>query len=123
VRISLIGTNAHSGTAPKKSYDPTGIWWLSTLVASLPLSRCWRDAVFRLKAHVAAVTDSHRANHRDHCVSHAGAPGFDHDPSMATVYGLFPICWIHFFCGHLLYQLTVKNGASPAAVTLPMRVY
>ena len=51
----LLKTNPVTGRWAQ-AYDPTGHWWLSTMVAALPvLVLLGAMAVLRLKAHVAAV--------------------------------------------------------------------
>jgi lactate permease len=107
--ISLIGTNAHSGTW-LQSYDPTGIWWLSTLVASLPVvALLGAMAVFRLKAHVAAVIGLVTALTIAIIVYRMPVRLALTTTVYGAGYGLFPICWI-ILPVIFLYQLTVKTG-------------
>lgn len=91
-------------------YDPTGIWWLSTALAALPVMvLLGAMAIFRLKAHVAAVVGLATAL--------AVAMGVFHMPARLALtttaygagYGIFPICWI-ILPVIFLYQLTVKTG-------------
>src|ERR1035438_8216940 len=53
--IYLFRTNPVAGTWVQ-SYDPTGHWWLSTILAALPLIVLLATmAILHMKAHVAAV--------------------------------------------------------------------
>jgi len=105
----ILCTNPKTGLW-KQGYDPTGHWWLSTLLAALPVVVLLASmAVFKLKAHVAAVIGLLTAL--------IIAIAFYQMPfrlAMTTTvygagYGLFPICWI-ILPVIFLYQLTVKTG-------------
>src|ERR1700722_7768042 len=53
--IYLFRTNIATGSWAQ-NYDPAGRWWISTIIAALPLIvLLGAMAIFRLKAHVAAV--------------------------------------------------------------------
>jgi L-lactate permease len=53
--IYLLRTNPASG-AWAQNYDPTGIWWLSTLIAALPVIVLLASlALFHTRAHTAAL--------------------------------------------------------------------
>jgi len=53
--VYLLSTNPKTGIW-QQGYDPTGHWWLSTLLAAMPLVVLMGAmAVLKLKAHVAAV--------------------------------------------------------------------
>ena len=93
-----------------QNYDPTGRWWLSTLLASLPVIVLLGTlAIFEVKAHWAAIMGLATAL--------LVAIFFFHMPvSMAaktavygTAYGLFPIGWIVLNV-IFMYQLTVDCG-------------
>ena len=91
-------------------YDPTGRWWLSTIIAAVPvILLLGAMAVFRLAAHVAAVIGL--------LASLAAAIAVFHMPARMALtttvygagYGIFPICWIILPVIYL-YQLTVRTG-------------
>ena len=103
-----------TSNAWQQGYDPTGHWWFSTLLASLPLVLLLGAmAVFRLKAHTSALIGLAAAL--------AIAIGPFHMPLRLALestfygagYGLFPICWI-ILPVIFLYQLTVKTGSFTA---------
>ncbi|MGD0730701.1 MAG: L-lactate permease [Terracidiphilus sp.] len=105
----LLKTNQATGSWAQV-YDPTGHWWLSTMVAALPVVvLLGAMAVLRLKAHVAAVLGLG--------VALAVAMAAFHMPARLALtttvygagYGIFPICWI-IVPVIFLYQLTVKTG-------------
>jgi lactate permease len=53
--VYLLKTNPATGKWAQ-AYDPTGHWWLSTIVAALPVFvLLGAMALLRMKAHVAAV--------------------------------------------------------------------
>jgi lactate permease len=59
--IYLFRTNPATGKWAQ-NYDPAGRWWLSTLLAALPvIVLLGAMAILRLKAHVAAVRSGIRA--------------------------------------------------------------
>ena len=90
---------AWTGAAPTKpwqqGYDPFGHWWLSTIVAAIPVIVLLGTlAIFRMKAHYAAFLGLVTA-----LVIAAGP--FHMPIKMASItaiygacYGLFPIGWI-----------------------------
>ncbi|MGA2565161.1 MAG: lactate permease LctP family transporter, partial [Steroidobacteraceae bacterium] len=107
--IYLFKTNSATGKWAQ-TYDPTGHWWLSTIVAALPvIVLLGAMAILRLKAHVAAAIGLlttlavavavYRMPLRLALTTTAYGAG----------YGLFPICWI-ILPVIFLYQLTVKTG-------------
>ncbi len=105
----LFRTDAAARQWPQ-SYDPTGIWWFSTVLAALPVATLLGAmAIFHLKAHIAAVAGLVTAL--------AVAIGVFHMPARLALtttaygagYGLFPICWI-ILPVIFLYRLTVKTG-------------
>ena len=94
----------------QQGYDPAGRWWVSTVLAALPLLVllvCM--GVVKLKAHLSAVAGLGTAL--------VVAVGVFHMPvklaGMAALYGagygLFPIFWI-IFPVIFLYGLTVRAG-------------
>ena len=107
--IYLFKTNPASGKWAQV-YDPTGHWWLSTLLAAMPVVMLLGAmAIFRLKAHLAALVGLITAL--------AVAIGVFHMPLRLALttsvygagYGIFPISWI-ILPVIFLYQLTVRTG-------------
>ena len=94
----------------QQQYDPTGHWWLSTIIASLPVIVLLGALAFgHFKAHYAALAGLITALLT--AIFGFGMPG-----RMAAVtavygaaYGLFPIGWIVLNV-IFLYQLTVEAG-------------
>jgi lactate permease len=94
----------------QQQYDPTGHWWLSTIIASLPVIVLLGALAFgHVKAHYAALAGLITALLT--AIFGFGMPG-----RMAAVtavygaaYGLFPIGWIVLNV-IFLYQLTVEAG-------------
>ena len=107
--VYLLETN--TGLAKwAQIYDPTGRWWLSTIIAGLPvILLLGAMAIFRVAAHGAAVIGL--------LASLIAAVAVFHMPMRMALtttvygagYGLFPICWIILPVIYL-YQLTVKTG-------------
>jgi len=107
--VYLLETNPHSGTW-RQGYDPTGLWWLSTLLAAMPVVvLLGAMAIFRLKAHVAAVIGLLTALTIAIIVYHMPVRLALTTTAYGAGYGLFPICWI-ILPVIFLYQLTVKAG-------------
>ena len=94
----------------QQGYDPTGHWWLSTLIASLPVIVLLGALAFgHVKAHYAALAGLITA-------LLTAIFGFSMPGRMAAattvyglLYGLFPIGWIVLNV-IFLYQLTVEAG-------------
>jgi lactate permease len=107
--VYLLETN--TGVAKwAQIYDPTGRWWLSTIIAGLPvILLLGAMAIFRVAAHGAAAIGL--------IASLIAAIAIFHMPTRMALtttvygagYGLFPICWIILPVIYL-YQLTVKTG-------------
>ena len=97
-------------SAWQQRYDPTGHWWLSTLIASLPVIVLLGALAFgHVKAHYAALAGLITA-------LLTAIFGFGMPTRMAAAtavygsfYGLFPIGWIVLNV-IFLYQLTVECG-------------
>lgn len=109
----LLRSNPPGGSW-SQSYNPTGFWGLSTLLAALPLMvLLGAMAVLRTPAHLAALAGLLTAT--------IVAVFLFHMPlrlAMTSVvygagYGLFPICWIILPVLYL-YRLTVESGAFAA---------
>jgi lactate permease len=91
-------------------YDPLGAAWLSTLVAALPIVTLLGGlAVFRLRAHVAALLGLAAAALT--AVLAFGMPtGLTlRTAGLGAAYGLFPIGWI-IINVIFLYDLSVEKG-------------
>src|SRR5271165_1154215 len=94
----------------QQQYDPTGHWWFSTIIASLPVIVLLGALAFgHVKAHYAALAGLIAA-------LLTAIVGFHMPARMAAVtavygclYGLFPIGWIVLNV-IFLYQLTVEAG-------------
>ena len=107
--IYLFNTNATTGTWAQV-YDPTGYWWLSTIVAALPVMVLLGSmALLRMKAHVAAMVGLLTALVVAVAVFHMPLRLALTTVSFGAGYGLFPVCWI-ILPVIFLYQLTVKTG-------------
>src|ERR1700676_4252009 len=107
--IYLLRTNPHTGSW-MQGYDPTGHWWLSTLLAAVPAVVLLSQMdLFRLKAHVAAVIGLLTALLIAIIVYHMPVRIALTTTAYGAGYGLFPICWI-ILPVIFLYQLTVRTG-------------
>ena len=113
VTVAII-VLARIGVTPTKpwqqGYDPFGLWWLSTIVAALPVIVLLGTlAIFRMKAHYSAFLGLVTAL--------VIAIGVFHMPvKMASItaiygacYGLFPIGWI-ILNVIFLYRMTLQTG-------------
>jgi lactate permease len=93
-----------------QSYDPTGHWWLSTLLASLPVIVLLGTlAIFEVKAHWAAIMGLATALLVAIFCFHMPASMAAKTAVYGTAYGLFPIGWIVLNV-IFMYQLTVDCG-------------
>jgi len=93
-----------------QNYDPAGRWWLSTLIAAMPLVvLLGAMAVLRLKAHQAASAGLLTALFIATLVFHMPARLAFTAAALGAGYGLFPICWILLPVLYL-YHLTIKTG-------------
>jgi lactate permease len=107
--IYLFKTNSAAGTWAQ-SYDPAGRWWLSTLLAALPvIVLLGAMAILRLKAHVAAMIGLLTALAVAMAIYRMPLRLALTTTAYGAAYGLFPICWI-ILPVIFLYQLTVKTG-------------
>ncbi len=107
--VYLLKTNPAAG-AWLQVYDPTGHWQLSTLVAALPLIvLLGAMAIFRVKAHIAAVAGLFTALLIAVAVYHMPARLALTSAAYGAGYGVFPICWI-ILPVIFLYNLTVRAG-------------
>lgn len=92
-------------------YDPVHAAWLSTLLAALPIIVLLGGlAVFRLRAHVAALLGLGTALLISVAVFNMPAGLALRTAVFGAAYGLFPIGWI-ILNVIFLYQLTVETGS------------
>jgi lactate permease len=107
--IYLFETNPANGHWDQ-GYDPVGHWWLSTLVAALPIFvLLGAMAILRLKAHVAAMAGLLTALAVAMAIFHMPIRLALTAAAYGAGYGLFPVCWI-IVPVIFLYDLTVKTG-------------
>ena len=105
----MLRTNPANGRWAQ-DYDPTGHWQLSTSIAALPvIVLLGAMAIFRIKAHIAAVTGLLTALVVAVAVFHMPTRLALTSTAYGAGYGIFPICWI-ILPVIFLYQLTVKTG-------------
>ncbi len=111
VTLIVLAWSGVTPTAPwAQGYDPLGHWWLSTILAAVPVVVLLGTlAIFRMKAHYSAVLGLVTAL--------LIAVGIFHMPvKMASItaiygacYGLFPIGWI-ILNVIFLYRMTLETG-------------
>jgi len=107
--IYLFKTNPATGTWAQ-TYDPARRWWISALLAALPVVVLLAAmAILRLKAHIAAVIGLLTALAVAIAICHMPIRLALTTTAYGAAYGLFPICWI-ILPVIFLYQLTVKTG-------------
>ncbi|HEX8810898.1 MAG TPA: L-lactate permease, partial [Terracidiphilus sp.] len=92
-----------------QGYDPTGVWWLSTLVAAVPVIVLLGALALRIKAHYAALLGLASALAIAIFGFHMPARMAGATAVLGAGYGLFPIGWIVLNV-IFLYQLTVESG-------------
>ncbi len=98
------------GTAWSQGYDPTGHWWLSTLIAALPVVVLLGSlALGHAKAHYAALMGLATALLVAIFAFHMPARLAAATAVLGAGYGLFPIGWIVLNV-IFMYQLTVETG-------------
>jgi len=91
-------------------YNPLGAAWLSTLVAALPIALLLGGlALFRLRAHVAALLGLAASVLTAVLVFGMPAVMAFRTAGLGAAYGLFPIGWI-ILNVIFLYDLTVEKG-------------
>ncbi len=109
VAVAILRIPSLPGTWAQ-SYDPTGHWWLSTILASLPVIVLLGTlAVFEVKAHWAAIMGLATALLVAIFFFHMPASMAAKTAVYGTAYGLFPIGWIVLNV-IFMYQLTVDCG-------------
>src|SRR3974390_1366311 len=94
----------------QQQYDPTGHWWLSTIIASLPVIVLLGALAFgHVKAHYAALAGLVTALLTATLVFGMPTRMAATTAVYGSLYGLFPIGWIVLNV-IFLYQLTVESG-------------
>ncbi len=94
----------------QQGYDPTGHWWFSTIIASLPVIVLLGALAFgHVKAHYAALAGLVTALLTVTVGFHMPARLAGATAVYGLAYGLFPIGWIVLNV-IFLYQLTVEAG-------------
>jgi lactate permease len=107
--VYLLKTSPAAGKWAQ-AYDPTGKWWLSTILAALPVIMLLAGmAILHLKAHIAAILGLLTALSVAVAVYHMPVRLALTTTVYGAAYGIFPICWI-ILPVIFLYQLTVKTG-------------
>ncbi len=93
-----------------QNYDPTGSWWLSTLIAALPIVVLLGTlALLHIKAHYAALLGLATALAAAVFVFHMPARLAATTAVYGAGYGLFPIGWI-ILNVIFLYRMTLQTG-------------
>jgi lactate permease len=93
-----------------QGYDPTGHWWLSTMLAALPIIVLLGSlALGHVKAHYAALAGLAAALLTAIFAFHMPARLAGATAVYGAAYGLFPIGWIVLNV-IFMYQLTVESG-------------
>jgi len=92
-----------------QGYDPTGHWWLSTLVAAAPVVVLLGALALHMKAHYAALLGLVAALVIAIFGFHMPARMAGATAVLGAGYGLFPIGWIVLNV-IFMYQLTVESG-------------
>jgi lactate permease len=92
-----------------QGYDPTGHWWLSTLVAAVPVIVLLGALALHVKAHYAALLGLAAALIIAILGFHMPARMAAATAVLGAGYGLFPIGWIVLNV-IFMYQLTVECG-------------
>ena len=94
----------------QQNYDPTGHWWLSTMIAALPIVVLLGTlALLHIKAHYAALLGLATALATAVFVFHMPGRLAATTAVYGAGYGLFPIGWI-ILNVIFMYQLTVESG-------------
>jgi len=103
LKIPLLPTPWSQG------YDPTGFWWLSTLIAAVPVVVLLGALALHIKAHYAALAGLATALVVAIFGFHMPARMAGATAVLGAGYGLFPIGWIVLNV-IFMYQLTVDCG-------------
>lgn len=107
--VCLLRTNS-AALVWQQGYDPTGHWWLSTLLAALPvLMLLGTLALLKIKAHFSALSGLAMALLVAIALFHMPVRLAATAAVFGAGFGLFPICWI-VLPVIFLYNLTLKAG-------------
>ncbi len=111
VTLVVLAWTGVSPTTPwSQGYDPLGHWWLSTILAAVPVIVLLGTlAVFRMKAHYAAVLGLVTALLIAVAVFHMPVKMASITAIYGACYGLFPIGWI-ILNVIFLYRMTCETG-------------
>lgn len=93
-----------------QNYDPTGHWWLSTLLAALPVVVLLTSlALLHMKAHFAALLGLATSLICTIWIFHMPSAMAGKTALLGSIYGLLPIGWI-ILNVIFMYQLTCDAG-------------
>jgi lactate permease len=108
--VVLAWTGVSPSSPWSQGYDPLGHWWLSTILAAVPVIVLLGTlAVFRLKAHYAAVLGLVAALLIAVGIFHMPVKMASITALYGSLYGLFPIGWI-ILNVIFLYRMTLETG-------------
>jgi len=108
--VVLAWIGATPTTPWQQGYDPFGHWWLSTMVAALPVVVLLGTlAIFRMKAHYAAFLGLVTALLIAIGIFHMPVKMASITAIYGALYGLFPIGWI-ILNVIFLYRMTLLTG-------------
>jgi lactate permease len=111
VTLIVLAWSGVTPTAPwSQGYDPLGHWWLSTIVAAIPVVVLLGTlAVFRMKAHYSAMLGLVTALLIAVLIFHMPVKMASITAIYGACYGLFPIGWI-ILNVIFLYRMTLETG-------------
>lgn len=105
---SLLMTNSNQSWS--QGYDPMGHWWLSTILAVLPVATLLGTlALLKVKAHISSLSGLVAALLIAMLFFHMPVRMALTSAVYGAGFGLFPICWI-VLPVIFLYKLTIKAG-------------
>src|SRR5579872_5460300 len=111
IGIFLMAIMGENSTTPwNQNYDPTGKWWMSAIIATLPVIVLLCSlAVFRIRAHYSALLGLVTALVIATGVFRMPVKTAGMTAIYGATYGLFPIGWI-ILNVIFMYQLTQQTG-------------
>jgi lactate permease len=111
VALVVLAWTGVSPTTPwSQGYDPLGHWWLSTIVATIPVVVLLGTlAFFHMKAHYSAVLGLIAALLIAVSIFHMPVKMASITAIYGGLYGLFPIGWI-ILNVIFLYRMTLETG-------------
>lgn len=108
--LALAWAGASPTTPWSQGYDPLGHWWLSAMCAALPVIVLLGTlAIFRMKAHAAALLGLVTAIVIASAIFHMPLKMASITAVYGACYGLFPIGWIVLNV-IFLYRMTLSTG-------------